>query len=403
MASIRPTRTIGPLHLEDLEPHRFEDLVRQLLYDFRDWQRLEATGRSGSDDGFDVRGVEGASAAVTDDEDEDADRDGPPLPGGRAWLIQCKREKAIAAKKITTYMDALKTTLQEGVYGIVFAAACDFSKATRDAFFDKARELGLSEAHLWGKAEIEDMLFQPRNDHLLFAYTGISLLTRRRAMKTEVRLRLSAKRKAKRILQEWQNALIRDASDDRYPYLDPDETKSRPERGRWRVFQFMGCFHDGLRFLVKRHFAWIGADGIAWDFAETVNDASPDRYSDPWCDRGDDRYAVRARISEFWDALPAGEKAWYSCEAVLPYENIIDIDEKGDDWFGEPHIYTIEFVPRLGPFSFGVYPELRTTPEDVASARNAKPDPSTRVQKFPTADELVQSEPAARIPIDDDV
>ena len=52
------TRTIGPLHLEDLEPHRFEDLIRQLIYDFRNWRRLEATGRAGSDAGFDARGAE---------------------------------------------------------------------------------------------------------------------------------------------------------------------------------------------------------------------------------------------------------------------------------------------------------------------------------------------------------
>ena len=39
---VTTTRTIGPLHLEDLEPHRFEDLIRQLLYDFRPWNRLEA-------------------------------------------------------------------------------------------------------------------------------------------------------------------------------------------------------------------------------------------------------------------------------------------------------------------------------------------------------------------------
>jgi hypothetical protein len=111
----------------------------------------------------------------------------------------------------------------------------------------------------------------------LFAYTGISLLTRRRAMKREVRSRLSAKRKAKRILQYGQNALMRVASDERYPYLDPDETKSRSERGRWRVFEFVGCFHDGLRFRVARHFAWIAADGIA-----TVNDAIPHDHEDPW-------------------------------------------------------------------------------------------------------------------------
>jgi hypothetical protein len=58
------TRTLGPLHLEDLEPHRFEDLVRQLLYDFRDWRYLEPTGRTGSDEGFDVRGWETVPGGV---------------------------------------------------------------------------------------------------------------------------------------------------------------------------------------------------------------------------------------------------------------------------------------------------------------------------------------------------
>jgi hypothetical protein len=399
MAPIRPTRTIGPLHLEDLEPHRFEDLVRQLSYDFRDWLRLEGTGRTGSDDGFDVRGVEAASGAVRDDEEEDADQDASPLTGGRVWLIQCKREKAIAARKIAAYMDALKPAIREGVYGIIFAAACEFSKSTRDVFFAKAREFGLSEAHVWGKAEIEDMLFQPRNDHLLFAYTGISLLSRRRTIKTEVRSRLSAKRKAKRILQKGQNVLIRDASDDRYPHLDPDETKDRPERGRWRVFGFVGFFHDGLRFCVRRHFAWIGADGIAWDLAETMNDAIPHGHTDPWKNHNEDRYTSRGRAMQFWDALPEGEKAWFSCEAVLPYENIIDIDENGDDWVEQPHIYTTEFVPERGPFS-GFYQELRAAGH--FETRYAEPNPDTRVQKFPTADDDDLSKQRDGIAIPDD-
>lgn len=38
------TKTLNPIHFEDLEPHRFEDLIRQLLYDFKNWKSLEATG-----------------------------------------------------------------------------------------------------------------------------------------------------------------------------------------------------------------------------------------------------------------------------------------------------------------------------------------------------------------------
>ena len=55
MAKPHITRTVGPIHFEDLDPHRFEDLVRQLAYDFRPWKSIESTGRGGADDGFDVR------------------------------------------------------------------------------------------------------------------------------------------------------------------------------------------------------------------------------------------------------------------------------------------------------------------------------------------------------------
>lgn len=54
----KASKTLNPLHFEDLEPHRFEDLVRQLAYDFKNWRSLEPTGRLGADDGYDARGFE---------------------------------------------------------------------------------------------------------------------------------------------------------------------------------------------------------------------------------------------------------------------------------------------------------------------------------------------------------
>src|SRR5437868_5651423 len=106
MAKAVPTRTIGPLHLEDLEPHRFEDLVRQLAYDFRPWRQLEATGRSGGDDGFDARGYEVPLEVEEDQNTEDADAvEADRQSDERIWLIQCKREKAIPPKKLRGYLD----------------------------------------------------------------------------------------------------------------------------------------------------------------------------------------------------------------------------------------------------------------------------------------------------------
>ena len=162
------TRTLGPLHLEDLEPHRFEDLIRQLIYDFRPWRSLEATGRTGSDDGFDARGWDAGGSPPASPDDGIDDEDDPP--GDRQWLVQCKRERTITPKKLAEYVDAIPEAERSDLYGIIFASACDFSKASRDVFREKTRALGVLESQLWGKGEIEDLLFQPKNDHLLFAY-----------------------------------------------------------------------------------------------------------------------------------------------------------------------------------------------------------------------------------------
>src|SRR6266567_2753651 len=46
----------------------------------------------------------------------------------RLWLIQCKREKAIGPKKLAGYLDAIPVDHANRLYGIIFAAACDFPK-----------------------------------------------------------------------------------------------------------------------------------------------------------------------------------------------------------------------------------------------------------------------------------
>jgi len=245
-----PTRTIGPLHFEDLEPRRFEDLVRQLIYDFRPWRALEGTGRTGSDDGFDVRGYEVAQVLdVASVERIDIEADDVPIAdeGERVWLIQCKREQTLTPAKILKHLDDIPQASFEGLYGAIFVAACNFSKKTRDAYRDWCRSAGVSEANLWGKAELEYMLFQPKNDNLLFAYFGFSLLIRRRSIKTQLRARLAIKRKCERILsQKYISVLLRDPTDDRYPYFDPEAREAAVCPMRWRVSRYAGHCFKGL-------------------------------------------------------------------------------------------------------------------------------------------------------------
>ena len=157
----KPTRTTNPLHFEDLDPHRFEDLTRQLIRDFRNWKKLEPTGRLGTDDGYDVRGTEVVAVALGAEE--------------RVWQIQCKRSNSITPKELATHLDEMLPSGATTPYGVLFVAPCDFSKRSRDLFAEELQKKGVHEFYLWGKGDLEDVLYQPKNDHLLFLYFGFSL------------------------------------------------------------------------------------------------------------------------------------------------------------------------------------------------------------------------------------
>lgn len=218
----QPGRTINPLHFEDLEPHRFEDLVRQLIYGFREWVALEPLGRSGADDGIDIRGIEPIRAsALTDDPTNEDDPDGEL----RTWFIQCKREKAIGPAKARAVVAAALAGAPEPPFGFLLAAPCDLSKQTRDTLDTELRSAGVRQVLAWGRGELEDQLYLPENDHLLFAYFGVSLQVRRRHQATELRSRLAKKRQVYRAIGDlehrgWTPVLIRDPTEPGYPFRD---------------------------------------------------------------------------------------------------------------------------------------------------------------------------------------
>jgi hypothetical protein len=186
-----PTRTLNPLPFGDLEPHRFEDLIRQLAYDLRRWKSLEATGRSGSDEGIDIRGTE---LFALDDDGIDEDEDAEPTFAERLWIFQCKRDKTLTPKRLRKVVDESLASLTDPPHGFVLAVACDVSKDARDAFREAMVGRGIQEFFLWAKGELEDMLFQPRNDRLLFAYFGIALQPRRRGFATALRSEIAKKK-----------------------------------------------------------------------------------------------------------------------------------------------------------------------------------------------------------------
>src|SRR5690554_2099819 len=223
----RTTRTLNPLHFEDLEPHRFEDLVRQLAYGYKQWRSLEATGRLGSDEGIDIRGVE--VVPLNPEFLDNNDQEEEILVEDRLWVFQCKRYQRIYPKMMRQIVAEAVPDEDNPPYGLVVVAACDVSKAALDALRMEARSRNVQEFEFWGKARVEDMLFQPRFDHLLFAYFGVSLTTRRRSRLTAIRRELSIKRKLLRTLTNdndirddipWKTVLVRDVDNEHYPFED---------------------------------------------------------------------------------------------------------------------------------------------------------------------------------------
>lgn len=364
------TRTLNPLPFGDLEPKRFEDLVRALAYDFRKWRMLEATGRSGADRGFDGRGYEIVDSLpdtvveVNGDEAQLIDSD-------RLWLIQCKREKAIGSEKAKKHLAEIVISEDDDVYGMIFAAACDFSITTRDTIRSWGRSEGMSEIHIWGKGELEDQLRQPKNDHILFAFFGISMQIRKRSVQSELRSFLATKRKCVRLLKDHKShfILLRDPTDKRYPKFPETEEEDSQGDVRWFVVKYSEIIHRGVVLSTTRYFAYIGNDGESWDIIDTDNLSAPFESGNWWHVDGEGRGRGRNYWS-IWNDLPHANKADYCVDRIIPFEIIIDIDEHGDQYAKFPHIYIedikltekVSYIERGGGFSrehFKCDPEKR--------------------------------------------
>ncbi|MCU7843128.1 MAG: restriction endonuclease [Candidatus Thiodiazotropha sp. (ex Monitilora ramsayi)] len=351
------TKTINPLHFEDLEPRRFEDLVRQVIYDFRTWSALEATGRQGVDDGFDARGWETVTLSKSVEE-ESVDEDVEAHEDDRIWLIQCKRERTITPKKLDAHLKAINEEEVAKLHGIIFVAACDFTKKSRDTYRSWCIEKGIKEFYLWGKAELEDMLYLPKNDHLLFGYFGISIQINKRSTKTILRSRLATKRQVIRHIGDIEDyghslVLLRDTDTDKYPYSG--DVADFDEKPLWRVYEFLGHYENGIKILIRTHFAYIKEDGSSWDADENIK--TNKHYEDPWPAKSDRKLEEKAR--KFWSQLPEENQATLEVIGLLPYDDILAIDENGDLHFPHPHVY-VPFNPEYGPFSDGAYGQLVT-------------------------------------------
>jgi len=331
------TRTINPIHFEDLEPHRFEDLIRQLAYDFRQWKSIEAIGRCGADDGIDIKATE-VSALSQDDEEELEIKDN--VNNEREWIIQCKREKSINPAKIRKIVKESFQNGRQNTYGFILAAACDFSKKARDEFRTELVNLGIQEFYIWGKSELEDMLFMPKNDHLLFAYFDISLQVKKKSLKTTYRLRIATKRKLIEIIgpinqETFCPVLLRNAANVKYPEIDePQEHKD------WNYFICLGqTYPDYVAFIEEECFAYLAEDFEHW---AAYTDKKLEFLNQPfkiiWGKEQIQESSQEEEIRNKWLSIHETLRGKLRHIGLIHLDRILAIDIDGDAFHSGPHI-----------------------------------------------------------------
>ena len=373
MAKSKVTRTYGPIHFEDLEPHRFEDLVRQLIYDYKDWQTIEATGRSGNDEGFDIRAYEKVYKTSQSENEEEIGvvEETRPMEGN-LWMIQGKREKEIGPKRVIDILAEIDSN--NPPYGYILAASANFSKDSYDTFREELRKKGVMEFYLWGKAELEDMLCLPKNDRILFTFFGLSLISKRRSRATEIRQVIINKNKLYRVLGEranlFESVLLRDSKDLKYPYKK--EYKDFEDHPRWREYIVVEYHPFGIIVSLCKHFAFVDTAKKEYDFADAANLVN--RESDSDKERAEQQ-ETRTKVEDYWGYLPHRNQAMFARNGLIRYDEILVIDDKGDEWHKFPHIF-VDFDFRTGPITgTHEYLEIEKEPQSLEGYK--------RINKFP--------------------
>ena len=325
-----------------------------MAYDFKDWQSIEATGRGGSDDGFDIRAYERIDTVAVENDDDSSTEDMPHPMEGRVWMFQCKREKKIGPARVASIIsEGINPTTPP--YGYILAAPANFSKASYDKFREELRARGVMEFYLWGRAALEDMLHLPKNDHILFTFFGISFVSRRKSRATEIRAVISSKNKLLKLLGDHphhQPALLRDTNDVHYPYKS--KYMDFEKRPRWKEYPAVEMHPLGFIVQVRKHFAFRDPLKKQWDYSGVINLVHRQVENEGRRTNHD----LRQNVEGFWEFFQKSHQAMFIVNGLVRFDSIVAIDGEGDSLHKFPHIY-VDFQGDRGPFvGFSEYLEF---------------------------------------------
>ncbi len=383
----RPTRTLNPLPFVDLEPHRFEDLVRQLAYEFREWASLEAIGRGGADLGTDILGQEVVRPRGVSSEETGEAEDASSAPTTRPWIFQCKREARFGPTDVASAVNASVPDGSSPPHGFVLATSAHVSRKARDVFRSLMVERDVAESYLWAQGELEDMLFQAQNDRLLFAYFGISLVQRRQTTGRRIRSTVALKRE----IQRWFDKLEEDgpARDELFVAIrDADRPSTAPSEAPVLLRQILKLFTEvGLVVRDTEHDAYLEPGGRAWDALEQVNqvEVRARRHVDELIagprGRRPDEPRDHELVERFFRVhVDHDARARLERNRIIPYDRIVALDPIGTALHPLPHLH-VDFAATGDPYDPQFRRQWIGRYNDESSWREA--EESDRIRIFP--------------------
>lgn len=302
---MKPTRTINKLHFEDLSPARFEDLCLMMVYRMRRWHDINHFGRNGSDDGIDIDAVE---------ELENQSK--------RIWSIQCKRYQKLGKRDVKSVVDAIVEKNKKTPDIILLIAGCDVSKDCIEYAKEYTQVKGVDNFMIWTASILEAKLYSEYHD-LLFAYFGVNLSLEHGSRIATIRRNISLKKKMRNdflkmhrdpketlskpyMKFEYSEIIIHSVDDNMYPSIDIDSIGI----SGWFKVEPYDFYFNGIQVILGINRVLIDEDGT-WDVVE---------------------YNDRERMDKY-----AVYKIWKI--GCIPFENIIDYDISGDEFYLCPHVY----------------------------------------------------------------
>lgn len=284
-----PTRTINKIHFDDLSFSRFEDMCVQVVYRMRSWSSIQHFGRKGKDRGVDIY------TEITEDNVSEK------------WFVQCKRYEDISISELKRILDdvVLKNKTLPDKYLLV--ASCDVSRDVFEAFQAYAKSKGVESVDVITSSILETILYSKHPD-LLYTFFGVNVFNQRSATVARVKRRLAMKRKIEKEFagqRKGREVIIRNVHNDSYPEQEWDNPGFYP----WYKLEYCRLYHKGISFYSSIVDVHVHQNG-SWELPE---------YKDP---------------------LPEGSVKVTAYGMVnIPFDNIVDCDFEGDEYYPFPHIY----------------------------------------------------------------